>query len=116
MYSRSKITPVYHCLSCLHAGDNSELYSPWLNNGLQAIRIVDPNTQESALVATMQNGRYYPTIATMPDGNVLIVGGYQQVSTRICSMYRKHAQLIRHVTAALQLWAVVPGTHIKVGL
>ncbi|KAL0048241.1 hypothetical protein WJX82_010870 [Trebouxia sp. C0006] len=59
-------------------GDASQLFAPFFSNGLQSVRIVDPVAQTSTLVATMQNGRYYPTILTMPSGMLLIVGGYQQ--------------------------------------
>ncbi len=47
---------------------------------MDALRIVDPISQSYTLVGHMPQARWYATPAVMPDGNVLIVGGYQQVS------------------------------------
>ncbi len=79
--------------SFLNAGDASQLFAPFFSNGLQSVRIVDPVAQTSTLVATMQNGRYYPTILTMPSGMLLIVGGYQQVGQLDLSKLHVYATL-----------------------
>lgn len=46
---------------------------------MDALRIVDPITQNYTNIGRMPRARWYATPAVLPDGNVLIVGGYQQV-------------------------------------
>ena len=87
---------LYNAL-CFSAGDNLNLNPPFLTIGTQAIRIFNPATQNYSVVAEMDRGRWYPTIMSMADGNLLILGGMQQVS------YQHHASsnffyLIKHAT------------------
>ena len=65
----------------LVAGDNLNLNAPFLTIGVQTIRVFNPNTQKYAVVAEMDRGRWYPSVMTMADGNLLILGGMQQVSS-----------------------------------
>ena len=67
-------------LCAFSAGDNLNLNPPFLTIGTQAIRIFNPATQNYSVVAEMDRGRWYPTIMSMADGNLLILGGMQQVS------------------------------------
>lgn len=53
---------------------------PFLTNGIQAVRVFDPVTREIELVATLQRGSWYVSVMTLSDGNLLILGGVQQVS------------------------------------
>ena len=53
--------------------------APWYTIGYQAIRVVDMQARTYSVVATSPTGRWYPTVATQPDGNMLIVGGAQEV-------------------------------------
>ena len=62
------------------AGDNLNLNPPFLTIGTQAIRVFSPISQRYSVVAEMDRGRWYPTIMVMADGNLLILGGMQQVS------------------------------------
>ena len=61
------------------AGDNLNLNPPFLTNGVQVIRLFNPSTQNYSVIAEMDRGRWYPTIMSLPDGNLLVVGGMQQV-------------------------------------
>lgn len=62
------------------AGQDLNTYRGLINPGMDALRIVDPITQKYSLIGHMPQARWYATPAVLPDGNVLIVGGYQQVS------------------------------------
>lgn len=48
--------------------------------GAQSVRIFDPIGQNYSQVAIMQSLRWYPTVMTLPDGSMLIIGGAQAVS------------------------------------
>lgn len=61
------------------AGDNLNLNPPFLTNGNQVIRLFNPSTQNYSVIAEMDRGRWYPTIMSMADGNLLVLGGMQQV-------------------------------------
>ena len=61
------------------AGDNLNLNYPFLTIGTQAIRVFSTVSQNYTVVAEMDRGRWYPTIMVMADGNLLILGGMQQV-------------------------------------
>ena len=54
--------------------------APYSVVGAQAVRIFDPVGQNYSQVAVMQSLRWYPTVMTFPDGNMLIIGGAQAVS------------------------------------
>ena len=64
------------------AGDPINLNGAFLTSGIQTIRLFDPDTQSYRVVNTMERGRWYPSVTIMADGNLLIVGGMQQVITR----------------------------------
>ena len=63
------------------AGDNLDLDTDFLTDGLFAIRLYDPATQTYKVVANMERGRWYPSVTIMADGNLLIVAGMQEVSS-----------------------------------
>ena len=58
-------------------GDNVDLMAPFLTNGFFSIRIFNPFGPSYSLGPNMPTGRWYPTLATLPDGTILIVGGAQ---------------------------------------
>ena len=60
-------------------GDDLNLNPPFLTNGIQAVRVFDPVTRKIELVAELDRGRWYASVMTMADGNLLILGGVQQV-------------------------------------
>ena len=62
------------------AGQDLNAYQGLINPGMDALRVVDPITQIYTYIGRMPRGRWYATPAVLPDGNVLIVGGSQQVS------------------------------------
>ena len=62
------------------AGNDLNAYEGLINPGMDALRIVDPITQIYTYIGRMPRARWYATPAVLPDGNVLIVGGSQQVS------------------------------------
>jgi hypothetical protein len=61
-------------------GDNLNPDPPHLLVGFQAVQVFDPPTQRIETVAWLQRARWYATIATLADGNLLVVGGMQQVA------------------------------------
>ena len=60
-------------------GDDLNLNPPFLTNGIQAVRVFDPLTRKIELVAELDRGRWYASVMTMADGNLLVLGGVQQV-------------------------------------
>ena len=53
--------------------------APWYTIGYQAVRIINSAAQNYSLVGEVPTGRWYATIMTLPDGNMLILGGAQEV-------------------------------------
>ena len=51
----------------------------FLKAGFQAIRVMDPSNQTITTVGYTDRGRWYPTVMTLADGNILVVGGVQMV-------------------------------------
>ena len=58
-------------------GDNVDLMAPFLTNGFFSIRIFNPFGPSYSLGPNMPTGRWYPTLATLADGTILIMGGSQ---------------------------------------
>nr|QOL01228.1 putative extracellular protein TR9_036 [Trebouxia lynnae] len=59
-------------------GNNINLNGAFLTAGAQAIRIVDPTNKTSTLVSSLDRTRVGVTLATLGNGNILIMGGNQQ--------------------------------------
>ena len=53
--------------------------APYYTIGYQSVRRVDATKPSYSLVNEFPTGRWYPGIMTLPDGNVLVVGGAQIV-------------------------------------
>lgn len=53
--------------------------APYYTIGYQAVRLVDGINQSYSLVNEMPTGRWYPSLVTLPDGEIAIVGGAQIV-------------------------------------
>ncbi|KAL0036357.1 hypothetical protein WJX77_003871 [Trebouxia sp. C0004] len=51
--------------------------APYFQVGYQAVRVVDGINQNYSVVNEFPTGRWYPSVATLPDGNMLVVGGAQ---------------------------------------
>ena len=80
--------------------------APYYTIGYQAIRLVDSLHRNYSLVNEMPTGRWYPSTVTLPDGNVLIVGGAQIV--RHLAMSCGAIIFLRYVcSCCLQLSAAV---------
>ena len=62
------------------AGMMVGINAPYYTIGYQAVRRVDATQPSYSLVNQFTTGRWYPGIMTLPDGNVLVVGGAQIVS------------------------------------
>ena len=60
-------------------GDNLNLNPPFLTEGNQAVRVFNPLTRDISVVSKLERGRWYPSVMTLSDGNLLILGGMQQV-------------------------------------
>ena len=58
-------------------GDNVDLNDGFLTNGFFSLRIFNPFGPSYSLGPNMPTGRWYPTLATLADGTVLIMGGAQ---------------------------------------
>ena len=54
--------------------------APTYTWGAQSVRIFDSDHRNYSQVATMSSLRWYPTVMTFADGNMLILGGNQAVS------------------------------------
>lgn len=67
-------------LCLMFAGDPLNLNGNFLTSGIQTIRVFDPETQTYRVVNNMERGRWYPSVTVMADGDLLIVGGMQQVT------------------------------------
>lgn len=89
-----KVNPVNSCAGHLvlpnghvlvAGGDNVDLNPPFLTNGLQSVRDYNPDAPSYTLPVTLPTGRWYPTLVTLPDGRILIVGG-SQVCCTSCSI------------------------------
>ena len=50
------------------------------------MRIFSPEYRNYSQVATMSSLRWYPTVMTFPDGNMLILGGNQAVSSALVAL------------------------------
>lgn len=59
-------------------GQDLNSYRGLINPGMDALRLIDPVTQVYTYIGQMPRARWYATPTVLPDGNVLIVGGYQQ--------------------------------------
>ena len=55
----------------------------FLTPGFQAIRVFDPVAKNYSVVGQLDRARFDPTLVTLGDGNVLVLGGTQQVT--LCS-------------------------------
>jgi len=62
------------------AGDIINMNGDFLKAGFQAVRVMDPTNQTITTVGYTDRGRWYPTVMTLADGNILVVGGVQMVS------------------------------------
>lgn len=75
------------------AGDNLNLNPPFLTMGFTSIRVFDPVGRNYSVVTDMGQGRWYASVVTMADGNLLILGGIQQVS-KACQLMHMFYMLI----------------------
>ena len=58
-------------------GDNIDLDGDFLTNGLKAVREYNYSTTSISNPIELPTGRWYPTLVTLPNGLILIVGGSQ---------------------------------------
>lgn len=68
------------CSPCAHTGNNINLNGDFLQSGAQAIRVVDPTNLNYTLIGQLDRTRVGVTLTTLGDGNILIMGGNQQVT------------------------------------
>ena len=73
LHAGHTVMPNGHVL--VAGGDNVDLNPPFLVNGLQTVRDYDPAGPSYTVPATLPTGRWYPSLLTLPDGIILIVGG-----------------------------------------
>lgn len=64
-------------LGLLVGGDNGGLSWPFLTNGLTSVRIIDPFKASYMLGPELPSSRWYPSLLTLGNGNILIMGGAQ---------------------------------------
>ena len=63
-------------LGLVVGGDNGDLSWPF-TNGLTSVRIIDPFQASYALGPGLPSSRWYPSLLTLADGNILVMGGAQ---------------------------------------
>lgn len=63
-----------------YAGSLINLNGAFLTVGFQAIRVFDPVAKNYSVVGYTDRARFDPTLVTLGDGNMLVLGGTQQVS------------------------------------
>ena len=56
-------------------GDDGNLSWPFLTNGLASLRIFNPFRASYSLGPSLPSGRWYPSLLTLADGTILIMGG-----------------------------------------
>lgn len=64
-------------LGLVAGGDKDDLSWPFLTNGLASTRIVDPFQASYTLGPGLPSSRWYPSLLTLADSNILIMGGAQ---------------------------------------
>ena len=64
-------------LGLVVGGDNGDLSWPFLTNGLSSLRIIDPFQASYTLGPELPSSRWYPSLLTLADGNILVMGGAQ---------------------------------------
>lgn len=79
--------------------------APYYTIGYQAVRRVNGIQRSYSLVNEFPTGRWYPGIMTLPNGNILIVGGAQIVSCSSCRTLLHEAR-----ARAPVLNSVLPGS------
>ena len=67
-------------------------------HGLKSAYELDWSTNRLTKVASMKHGRWYPTCVTMPDGNVMVTGGYDE--------YGDHNRLVEIYNSSSKTWSV----------
>ena len=69
---------MFSCAWC--SGNDINLNGDFLQAGAQAIRVVDPSNLTSNVIGQLDRNRVGVTLTTLGNGNILILGGNQQVS------------------------------------
>lgn len=64
-------------LGLVVGGDDDKLSWPFLTNGLKSLRLIDPFEASYTLGPGLPSSRWYPSLLTLADGNILIMGGAQ---------------------------------------
>ena len=59
----------------VHAGSLINLNGAFLTVGFQAIRVFDPVAKNYSVVGYTDRARFDPTLVTLGNGNVLVLGG-----------------------------------------
>ena len=63
----------------MRAGMMSQMQGDWYRVGFQSVRAIDVVDRNYSVVAELERGRWYPTVVTLSDGNMVIIGGAQEV-------------------------------------
>jgi hypothetical protein len=67
-------------------------------HGLNSAYEFDWSTSSLTKVASMKHGRWYPTCVTIPDGNVMVTGGYDE--------YGDHNRLVEIYNSGSKTWSI----------
>lgn len=70
----------WRCNVSLRTGMMVGINAPYYTVGYQAVRLVDGVQQNYSMVNEFPTGRWYPSVMTLSNGNMLVVGGAQIVS------------------------------------
>ena len=74
--------------------------------GSKEVHVFDPDTETWTRVADLQQGRWYPTVTTLPDGRVLAMSGDITSDTR--------ADIPEIYDPELNTWTPLPGAELNV--
>ena len=78
------------CVPYAYTGNNINLNGDFLQSGAQAIRVVDPTNLNYTLIGQLDRTRVGVTLTTLGDGNILIMGGNQQVTLLLLAAQMLH--------------------------
>ena len=78
------------CVPYVYTGNNINLNGDFLQSGAQAIRVVDPTNLNYTLIGQLDRTRVGVTLTTLGDGNILIMGGNQQVTLLLLAAQMLH--------------------------
>ncbi len=88
-------------------GDSSDSSWPYLTDGIRSVRIIDPFQASYSLGPDLPSPRWYPSLLTLPDGNILIMGGAQ-----VMPLGQHDFRMMQHACSCIAMPALHPAHKI----